>query len=97
MSKTDIKSIFSPSHFWDAGEIDTAEHAVYVIARILDYGDMEDVRKLRELYPDEKIVETVRTRRNLLPKTGKYWAVKLNIPLEEVPCLKKYYHLKRLI
>jgi len=96
MSKTDIKSIFRSSLFWDADKIDAAEHAHYVIARILDYGDMEDVRTLRKLYSDEKIVETVRTRRNLLPKTGKYWAVKLNIPLEEVPCLKKYYHLRRL-
>ena len=96
MSKTDIKSIFSPSLFWDAGEIDAAEHALYVIARILDFGNIEDVHTLRKIYPDEKIVETVRTRRNLLPKTGKYWAVKLNIPLEEVPCLKKYYHPRRL-
>lgn len=96
MSKTDIKSIFSPSHFWDAGEIDAVQHAAYVIARVLDFGNIEDVHALRKIYPDEKIVETVRTRRNLLPKTGKYWAVKLNIPLEEVPCLKKYYHLKRL-
>jgi hypothetical protein len=96
MSKPDIKSIFGPSLFWDAGEIDADEHAVSVIARILDYGDLEDVRALRGLYSDEKIVETVRTRRDLLPKTGKYWAVKLNIPLEEVPCLKKYYHPKPL-
>jgi len=96
MNKTDIKSIFSPSLFWDAGEIDAVEHALYVIARVLDFGDIEDVHALRKIYPDEKIVETVRTRRNLLPKTGKYWAVKLNIPLEEVPCLKKYYHPKRL-
>jgi hypothetical protein len=95
VKKKDIKSIFRSSLFWDAGEIDAAEHAAYIIARILDYGSIEDVRALRELYPDEKIVETVRTRRNLLPKTGKYWAVKLNIPLEEVPCLKKYYHLKQ--
>ncbi|MBL7181090.1 MAG: hypothetical protein ABIK98_04480 [Pseudomonadota bacterium] len=91
MKKADIKSMFPSSLFWDAGEIDAAEHAAYVIGRILDYGDMKDVRTLREIYPDEKIVETVRTRRNLLPKTGKYWAVKLRIPLEAVPCLRKYY------
>jgi hypothetical protein len=96
MNKTDIKSIFRPSLFWDAGEIDAVQHAAYVIARVLDFGNIGDVHALRKIYPDEKIVETVRTRRNLLPKTGKYWAIKLNIPLEEVPCLKKYYHLKRL-
>lgn len=95
MKKPDIKSIFRPSLFWDAGEIDATVHAAFVISRILDFGDIEEVHKLREIYPNEKIIETVRTRRNLLPKTGKYWAVKLDIPFEEVPCLKKYYHLKQ--
>jgi len=96
LKKPDIKSIFNPSLFWDAVEIDAAEHAVYVIARVLDFGDIEDVHMLRKIYPDEKIIETIRTRRSLLPKTGKYWAVKLNIPLEEVPCLRKYYPPKQL-
>ena len=96
MNKTNIKSIFRPSLFWDASEIDVVQHAAYVTARVLDFGNIEGIHALRKIYPDEKIVETVRTRRNLLPKTGKYWAVKLNIPLEEVPCLKKYYHPKRL-
>ena len=93
MRKTDIKSIFGPALFWDAGEVDAVEHSAYIIARVLDYGDMEDVRKLRELYPDGKIIEVIRTRRGLLPKTGKYWAVKLSVPLEEVACLRKYYPL----
>lgn len=97
MKKIDIKSIFRPSLFWDACEIDAVQHAAYVIARILDFGDVEDVHALRKIYPDEKIIETIRTRRNLLPKTGKYWAVKLDIPLGEIPCLRKYYHLKQSV
>lgn len=96
MKKTEIKSIFRPSLFWDAGEIDAAKHAAYIIARVLDFGNIEDVHALRKIFPDEKIIETIRTRRSLLPKTGKYWAVKLNIPLREVLCLKKYYYPKPL-
>ncbi len=95
MKKIDIKSIFRPSLFWDADEIDAEQHAAYVITRILDFGDMKDVRALRELYPDERLIETIRTRRNLLPKTGKYWALKFHIPYEEVTCLKKYYPKKQ--
>lgn len=95
MKKTDIKAVFRPSLFWDADEIDVTEHAAYVIARILDFGDIDEVHALRKIYPNETIIETIRTRRNLLPKTGKYWAVKLNIPLKEVTCLRKYYHPKR--
>ena len=91
IENADIKSIFRPTLFWDADKIDARDHAVYIIARILDFGDMQDVKTLRKIYSDEKIIEVIRTRRGLLPQTGKYWAVKLNIPLNEVVCLKKYY------
>ena len=91
MKNVDIKSMFRPSLFWDADKIDAWDHAGYIIARILDYGDMNDVKTLRKIYSDEKITEVIRTRRGLLPQTGKYWAVKLNISLDGVACLKKYY------
>ncbi len=91
MQGQDVKSIFRPYLFWDAGEIDISRHAGYVIARVLDYGNQRDVKKLLEIYTKEEIVKVVKTRRGLLPKTGKYWAIKLNIPLREVACLKKYY------
>ena len=91
MKKSKIKSLFRASLFWDADEIDEVQHAAYVIARVLDYGDMKDVRTLRKMYPDKKIIEVIRTRRGLFPKTGKYWAVKFDIPLTEVSCLRKYY------
>jgi len=83
--------MFRPSLFWDADEIDAGDHAAYIIARILDFGDMKDVRALRKIYSNEKIIEVIRTRRGLLPQTGKYWALKFKISLDGVACLKKYY------
>lgn len=94
MTQQDIKSIFRASLFWDAEEIDVSKHAGYIIARILDYGDFGDIKKLLEIYGKEEITEVVKNRRGLLPKTGKYWAIRLNIPLTEVACLRKYYHAK---
>jgi len=91
MKNVDIKSMFRSSLFWDADKIDARDHAAYIIARILDYGDMNDVKALRKIYSDKKIIEVIRTRRGLLSQTGKYWAVKFKISLDEVACLKKYY------
>jgi hypothetical protein len=88
----DIKSLFRPSFFWDADEIDPDRHAAYVIGRVLEYGDWDDIRSLRDLYSDNRIIEVVRRRRCLSPRTGKYWALRLNIPLTEVACLRKFYH-----
>jgi hypothetical protein len=91
LKDADVTSLFPSFLFWDADKIDTEKHAAYIIARILDYGDVENVRMLRELYPEEKLIEVIRRRRGLFPVTGKYWAVKFNIPFNEVSCLRKYY------
>ena len=95
MEKINIKILFRPYLFWDADKIDAIKHAAYVISRVLDYGDIEDVKALRRIYPDEKIIEVIRTRRGMFPPTGKYWAVKFGIPLNEVACLKKFYTRKQ--
>lgn len=50
---TDIKRLFDRSLFWDAREIDPVRHADFIIARVLDYGDEKDLKRLRALYPDE--------------------------------------------
>ena len=95
MTQQDVKSIFPLFLFWDAEDIDVTKHSGYIIARVLDYGNEKDIKKLLDIYSNEEIARVVKTRRGLLPKTGKYWAVKLNIPLTEVACLKKYYQNKR--
>ena len=94
MTQQDVKSIFPLFLFWDAEDIDVTNHFGYIIARVLDYGNEKDIKKLLDIYSNEEIARVVKTRRGLLPKTGKYWAVKLNIPLTEVACLKKYYQNK---
>lgn len=86
-----IHRLFQKPFFWDVDSIDPQEHAAYVIARVIDFGDFDDIAVLRRLYDDAAIAHVVRTRRSLDPKTGKYWAVRLGIPFDEVACLRKYY------
>lgn len=85
------KKIFDPVLFWDAEEIDIEKHAGYIIGRILDYGDVKDIKNLRQIYTDDKIIEVVKKRRNLMPQTAKFWALYFNIPLKEIACLRMYY------
>jgi len=54
------KDIFNPVLFWDAKEINLETHANYIIARVLDYGDEHDVKALRGIYADEKIINVVK-------------------------------------
>ena len=79
----DAKLIFDPTLFWDAEDIDTGRHADYIIARVLDFGDEKDVKRFREIYSDDELINVIRTRRGLLPITKRFWSVYFNIPLRE--------------
>lgn len=87
--------MFNPILFWDAQHVDFVKNANYVIARVLDFGDVNDIKRLRKIYPAKKIIEVVKKKRGLMPQTGKFWAVYFGIPLREIACLKKYYQRTR--
>mgnify|MGYP001558700992 CR=1 FL=1 len=96
VNKTDPKEVFNPVLFWDADEIDIERNASYIITRILDYGNEKDIKLLRGIYPDKKLIEVVRKSRVLMPQTGKFWAIYFNIPPMEIACLRAYYQKKPL-
>jgi len=72
--------------FWDidADKLNPGEHPLYVINRLLDKGDVQAVRWVRKSFPEEIIIETIRTRRDFSPKTISFWIQYYSIPREEV-------------
>jgi len=89
MIESNPRNIFRPALFWDAEEIDLDKNADYVIARVLDYGDEKDIKILRSIYSDEKLIEVIKKKRGLMRITAIYWANYFNIPFENIECLKK--------
>ena len=79
----DAKRLFDPTLFWDAESVDLEQHADYVIARVLDFGDEKDLKILRKIYADEKLIGVVKERRGLLSMTRRFWSVYFNITLDE--------------
>ncbi len=79
----DARILFDPTLFWDASTIDMERNAGYIIARVLDYGDEKDLKTLREIYADEKLIEVVKERRGLSSMTRRFWSVYFNITLPE--------------
>jgi len=68
----DAKRLFDPTLFWDAESVDLEQHADYIIARVLDFGDEKDLKTLREIYADEKLIGVVKERRGLLSMTRRF-------------------------
>ena len=80
----DAKRLFDPTLFWDAESVDIEQHADYIIARVLDFGDEKDLKTLREIYADKKLIGVVRKRKGLLGMTRRFWSVYFNITLPEL-------------
>ena len=83
--------------FWDidAKKLDPSKHSKYVINRLLDKGNLEAARWVLKHFPDDSIIETVKTTRDCSPKTVNFWAHYLHIPLEEIKCMQKPYQSMR--
>ncbi len=69
------RDVFEPSLFWDVSGVDVHKHRNFIIARVLDFGNEKELKKVRRLYSDEAIIEVVRNRRGLLPITRRFWQV----------------------
>lgn len=79
--------------FWDTDKkaVDLQAHRFYVIHRIMDYGDPEDVRWMLAAYSPAEIVEVLKKRRGLSRKSGFFWGHRFQVPKEEIACLQKPY------
>lgn len=60
---------------WDADrdQVDVRRHERYIVRRVLEHGDPESVRWLREVYGDGAIRQAVSSGRGLTAMTARFW------------------------
>lgn len=76
--------------FWDVKkeEVNLELHYPYIISRIMDFGNEEDVQWMLKTFSQEQIKEVVKKRKGLSKKSAIFWSVYLGIPRGEIECLK---------
>jgi hypothetical protein len=89
-SKQTLPRFLKP-YFWDTdhAKVNARRHAVYIIERVLEYGDDRAIRWLQKNYSPEQIARVVRTSRVLSPNTANLWGLLLHIPRHEIRCFSK--------
>ena len=82
---------FLEKYFWDVEfeKIDLQRRRVYVLKRILDYGNQRAVSWMWKNFERQEIKDVLHKYRGFSQKSANFWAIILNIPREEVLCLKK--------
>ena len=90
--KTQLPESLRP-YFWDIEfeELKTKKHAFLVIKRVLDRGNLRDIRWLVKTYGKDEIKKVVSKTKDLARPTGNFWADLLDLSKKQVACLQKPY------
>lgn len=90
--KTQIPESFR-SYFWDVNfeDLETKKHTFLIIKRVLDRGNLRDIRWLIRTYGKDVIGKVVMDTKDLSRSTGNFWADILGIAKDQVKCLQKPY------
>ena len=78
-------------YFWDVEfeKIDTERSAVFIMKRIMEYGNEEAVIWMKKHYTKKAMREILRRYRGLSKKSICFWSLILDVPEEEIACSNK--------
>lgn len=82
---------FLKKYFWEVEfeKINLQKSKIYILRRILEYGDEKAVIWMRKNFKMSEIKNALSNFRGYSQKTANFWSIILNIPRKEVLCLKK--------
>ena len=80
--------------FWDVNfdNLDYDKRADFIIERVFDRGDIEDIRQCRQYYGDEKVASALMNAKFLIEHRIYLASAVINQPIEKFKC----YKLKQL-
>lgn len=80
-------------YFWDVDvqKLDPQEKPYFVINRLLDKGDLDAVRWVKNNFSENTIQDTFRKIRDFRAKIGYFWALYLHVPQKDILCIQEPY------
>jgi len=94
MSSSTHKPIFNKRIFWDVNfeALDYDKKASFVIERVFERGDVDDIRQCRRYYGDERVTVVLLNAKYLPERRLHLAAAVINRPITEFRC----YTLRQL-
>ena len=73
----------------DFAKLDFDKSKIYILKRILEYGDKKIVRWMVNNFTKDEIKNALKRLRGFPAKTANFWALIFDIPRDEVLCLRR--------
>ena len=88
---------FLEKYFWDTdiNKLDKEKHSGFIIERLLEFGDIEDLSWLFRVYRVNDIKDTLKKSRTLSEKSANFWSLFLDVDKGEIKCMKRFYQKKQ--
>jgi hypothetical protein len=89
-------SILNAQLFWDTpvSELDLEKNKSYIIPRVMDYGDLEDVRNIFTYYGEERILAVLKQVPYLDRMTLSFCAAYFGVPRSEFRAYQRSLHFR---
>lgn len=90
MNKAITKPELARRIFWDVefSQLDYFKNASFIIERVFEWGDVQDIRNCRRFYGDVKISEVLVNAKSMPLRTTYLAAAVINRPLTDFRCYK---------
>ena len=84
------KPVFHRRIFWDVDfdQLDYDTRSAFVIVRVFNRGDVDDIRQCRRYYGDEKVRAVLLNTKFLMPARMRLAGAVLDEPIESFRCFK---------
>jgi hypothetical protein len=81
------------SYFWDVKfeDLEIKNNAFLVIKRVLDRGNLSDIKWLIRTYGKKEIIRVVTQAKDLSRPTANFWADIFGLDKNQIVCLQKPY------
>lgn len=88
---TDSLSQLNKAYFWDVDfdKLDKAKSRRLIIERVINLGNLSDLKLIRRIYTEDEIKQTICNLNFLDPKTLNFVSLLFNIPKTRFKCYTK--------
>jgi hypothetical protein len=83
--------------FWDVDvkKLNPQKYPYFVIARLLDKGDLKSIGWVRKNFPEEIIKNTLENYRDFSLRSANFWSLIYQVPLNKIKCFQTPYYQTR--
>lgn len=84
---------FLKKYFWDVNfnSLKLNKHQVFIIARLLEYGNRQAVKWMENNFKPKEIKKVVCNSKNISQKSANFWQLIFSIRRNKILCLKKSF------